>query len=319
MAFDLIKFNSQVYTTLTETVDQQVQAFNEASNNALMLAPSNANVGDFSLEASFKLIAGLVRRRDVNNGTDPVSPTRLQQLQAVSVKVASGTPPVVFEPAQYRWIQQNPDLAALTIGEQLAAAQLQDMVNTCVRCCVAALSGNADVVHDITAETEKTPTIAALVKAAGKFGDRSSSIVTWVAHSKTMNDIWQDALKNGQQLFKYGDVAVMEDPFGRRIIMTDSPALAVDSTYYTLGLTRQAALVQPNNDFEAAMETVTGTQNIQRIYQAEWSYNVGMLGYSWDTVNGGSSPTDAALGTSANWQKNVTSNKDTAGVLLKSE
>lgn len=328
MAFDLVKFNAQVYTAMTETVDQQVQAFNEVSNNALILAPSNANMGDFALQASFKLISGLVRRRDVNNGTDPVTPTRLQQLKAASVKVAAGTPPIVFEPAQYRWILESPELAAVVIGEQLASAMLQDQLNTAVRGLVAALSGNADVVSDITAAGVKTPTIASLTGTAAKFGDRSASIAAWLMHSKTMNDIWQDALKNGQQLFRFGDVAVMADPFGRVFIMTDSPALMVPATsgdsaspasYYTLGLVQQAALVEPNNDFDATMVDDTGYENIQRTYQAEWSYNLGLLGYTWDTATGGSSPTDAALGTSANWTKVVTSNKDTAGVLLKSE
>lgn len=328
MAFDLVKFNSYVYTAMTETVDQQVQAFNSASNNALMLAPSDSNVGDFALQASFKLISGLVRRRDVNNGTDPVTATRLQQLKAASVKVAAGTPPINFEPAQYRWILENPELAGVVIGEQLAAAMVQDQLNTAVRGLVAALSGNADVVSDITSATVKTPSISSMTAAAAKFGDRSSSIAAWILHSKTMNDIWQDALKNGSQLFRFGDVAVMQDQFGRRFIMTDSPALMVPATtgssatpayYYTLGLVPQAALVEPNNDFDATMVDGTGHQNIQRTYQAEWSYNLGLLGYTWNTSDGGSSPTDAALGTSTNWDKVVTSNKDTAGVLLKSE
>lgn len=328
MTWDLVKFNSQVYTSMSETVDQQVQLFNEQSNGAIVLAPSASNMGDFALEASFKLISGLVRRRDVNNGTDPVSPARLQQLKTASVKVAAGTPPIVFEPAQYRWILQDPELAAVTIGEQLAAAMIQDELNVAIRGLVAAMSGNAQVVNDITAAESKTPTLASLTATAAKFGDRSGSIAAWVMHSKTMNDIWQNALANGEKLFEFGSVAVRADQFGRLYIMTDSPALYVPATegesatsakYYTLGLAQQAALVEPNNDFDAVMVNDTGKQNIQRTYQAEWSYNLGILGYTWDTNAGGPSPTDAALGTSSNWQKVVTSNKDTAGVLLKSE
>lgn len=328
MAFELIKWNRQVYTATTEVVNQKVQLFNENSNGALILAPSNANMGDFALEASFKLISGLVRRRDVNNGTDPVTPARLQQLKAASVKVAAGTPPIVFEPAQYRWILQDPETAAVVIGEQLAAAMVQDEVNVAIRGLVASLSGNAEVVNDITTASTKTPTLSTMASTAAKFGDRSASIVAWVMHSKTMNDIWQNALANGEKLFEFGNVAIQRDQFGRLFIMTDSPALYVPATsgdsatpasYYTLGLVQQAALVEPNNDFDAVMVNDTGKQNIQRTYQAEWSYNLGILGYTWDTAAGGSSPTDAALGTSANWQKVVTSNKDTAGVLLKSE
>lgn len=94
MAFDLEKFNAQVYTALTETVDQQVEVFNAASEGTLVLAPSNANMGDFAIRASFQLIAGLVRRRDANNGTDPIATARLLQLKNASVKVAAGLRPL---------------------------------------------------------------------------------------------------------------------------------------------------------------------------------------------------------------------------------
>lgn len=132
MAFDLEKFNAQVYTALTETVDQQVEVFNAASEGTLVLAPSNANMGDFAIRASFQLIAGLVRRRDANNGTDPIATARLLQLKNASVKVAAGTPSITFEPAQYRWAQRNPDEFALVVGEQLALATVQDQVNVAI-------------------------------------------------------------------------------------------------------------------------------------------------------------------------------------------
>lgn len=186
---------------------------------------------------------------------------------------------------------------------------------------MAAISGNSDAVTTITT----TADIASLTGAAAKFGDRLSSIAAWVVHSKVMNDIWQSALSNSNQLFRFGDVAIMQDQFGRKFIMTDSPALinsnsgdeAADS-YFSLGLVQQAALVEPNNDFDATMVDATGKENIQRTYQAEWSYNLGLYGYSWNTASGGASPTDTALGTSANWKQIASSIKDTAGVLLKS-
>ena len=63
----------------------------------------------------------------------------------------------------------------------------------------------------------------------------------------------------------------------------------------------------------------TGKENIQTTYQAEWSYNLGLRGYAWKTESGGAAPNDTALGTGTNWEKVVTSNKDTAGVLLKTK
>lgn len=320
MAFDLVVFNKQVYTGLTETVDQQLDVFNAQSNNALMLAPSNSNMGDFALEASFKAISGLVRRRNAA-ATTAVTATNLQQLKKASVKVAAGTPPIVFEPGQYRWILEDPTRAAIVIGEQLAQAMLKDELNTAITALVAAIGAQTTLVNTIST----TATLAALTGTAGKFGDRMNSIAAWIVHSKVMTDLYQNALTNSNQLFRFGDVAIREDQFGRRFIITDSPALVkakaegeTADTYMTLGLVQQAALVEPNNDFDAAMVDTTGKENIQRTYQAEWSYNLGLYGYTWNTTAGGASPTDTALGTSTNWTKVATSDKDTAGVMLKS-
>lgn len=315
MAFDLEVFNTQVYTTMTEVVDQQVNLFNAASGNTLVLQPAQ-NQGDFAIKASFKAISGLVRRRDVYNGSNTVSPVRLEHLKNASVKVASGTPPIVFEPAQYAWIQQNPELAALTIGTQLAEAQMQDMLNTSIAALVAAFKGNAAIQFDGTAATAK---LQSLNKAAAKFGDRATSLRSWIVHSKAMHDIYDQALTNTEQLYSFGTVNIVQDAFGRRFVMTDAPALFLDAAtdnYYTLGLVEMGAMCEPNGDFNAVLEIETGKENIQRIYQAEWSYNVGLKGYTWDTTNGGKAPSNTAIATSTNWDKTATSNKDTAGVLL---
>ncbi|QLL15494.1 major capsid protein [Pseudomonas chlororaphis] len=315
MPFDLQVFNKQTYAAMTEVVDQQVNAFNEASGGTLVLT-AGQNQGDFSMEASFKQIAGLVRRRNAY-GTGTVAAKRLEHLLNVSVKVAAGTPPIEFEKQQYTWILQNPELAAIKIGEQLAIAQVQDQLNAGIRALVAATSGNAAVVHD---DSSAAPTFRVLNKGAGKFGDRAGSLRAWVLHSTTLHSLYDNALANAEQLFTFGTVNVMRDAFGRLFVVTDSDALinaGATPTYNTLGLVEGAGIVQPNGDFHAVLSDTVGGENIKTTYQAEWTYNVGLKGYAWDTAAGGKSPTDAAIGTSANWDKVATSNKDTAGVLVK--
>ncbi|MGY4817971.1 major capsid protein [Pseudomonas chlororaphis subsp. piscium] len=315
MPFDLQVFNKQTYAAMTEVVDQQVQLFNAASGGTLVLA-SGQNQGDFSMEASFKQIAGLVRRRNAY-GTGTVAAKRLEHLLNVSVKVAAGTPPVEFEKQQYTWILQNPELAAIKIGEQLAIAQVQDQLNAGIRALVAATSGNAAVIHDGSAAA---PTFRVLNKGSAKFGDRAGSLRAWVLHSTVLHSLYDNALTNAEQLFSYGTVNVMRDAFGRLFVVTDSDALVnagETPTYNTLGLVEGAGIVQPNGDFHAVLQDAVGSENIKTTYQAEWTYNVGLKGYAWDTAAGGKSPTDVALGTATNWDKVATSNKDTAGVLIK--
>ena len=317
MPFDLQVFNKQTYSAMTEVVDQQVQLFNAASGGTLVLA-AGQNQGDFSLDASFKQIAGLVRRRNAY-GSGAVTAKRLEHLLNVSVKVAAGTPPIEFEKQQYTWILQNPELAAIKIGEQLAIAQVQDQLNAGIRALVAATSGNAAVVHDGTAAT---PTFRVLNKGSALFGDRAGSLRAWLLHSTVLHSLYDNALTNAEQLFSFGTVNVMRDAFGRLFVVTDSDALinpGATPTYNTLGLVEGAGIVQPNGDFHAILQDTAGGENIKTTYQAEWTYNVGLKGYAWDIAAGGKSPTDVALGTSTNWDKVATSNKDTAGVLVKTK
>lgn len=316
MAFDLQVFNKQTYTVATEVVSQEVNKLNQASGNSIVLA-TKPHSGDFDIEASFKAIGNLVRRRNVY-GSGAITGTTLQMLKDVAVKIAAGTPPIAWEPAQYAWVQQNQALAALKIGEQLAVGRVADMLNAALLGGVSAVKGNASLTHTVTGK----PTFKELNRGSAKFGDKSYTIKAWVMHSAVAHDLYDNALTNAEQLFSYETINVMRDAFGRIFVITDSPALtdtATKTTYNTLGLTENGLVVADNNDFNAVIVNKTGDENIKAEYQAEWSYTVGVKGYAWDIANGGKSPNDTAIGTPTNWDKIATSDKDTAGVLVVSE
>lgn len=318
---DMKVFNDFLYESITETIDQQVALFNAASAGTIVLT-SKRNVGDFSQKASFKAISGLIRRRD-SYGTGSVSAVALQMLQTSSVKVAGGTPPISFEPQQFTWIQENPELAAVVIGQQFAEGLLQDYLNSGLAAARSAFVNVGSTALYTVPSNGKT-TLNALNRGAQKFGDRAQAIQAWVMHSTPQHDMFDAALTNTTQLFSFGTVQVREDGFGRRYVVTDSPSLAITSgspavtDYYTLGLVQNAIVVEDNNDFFANMETSNGTENIQRTWQAEYTFNLSMKGYTWDTTSGGKSPTDSEIATGTNWDKTASSLKDTAGVAVKS-
>lgn len=327
---DLAVYSEYAYLAMSEVLDQQINLFNGASNGTITLAPA-AHQGDYSEQAFFaKITGGTVRRRDAY-GSGAVAAKNLSHLIDRSVKVAAGTPPIQLDPGQFRWIQQNPQVAGAALGQQLAVDSLADMLNTALGASVAAISQTAAVVNDISAAAagSNKASFVALTNTAAKFGDRSSAIAAWIMHSTPMNDLSIAALTNAERLFVYGNVNILRDPFGRVFVITDAPSLQWSSTtgdpavttngFYTLGLQSGAVYVGQNNDFDANEETRNGDENILRTYQAEWSYNLGVFGYAWDKANGGKSPTDAALFTSSNWDKYATSIKDTAGVILKSQ
>lgn len=317
---DLAVFSEYTYDSMNEMLDQQIGLFNAATRGGIILRSGDMQ-GDYADRAFWARIDGLIRRRNAY-GTAAVAEKELAQLIDTMVKVAAGTPPVRIDPGQFHWIQQNPELAGVMYGRQLAEGSLQDMLNTSLMCLVAALSGaGAEVNVDGTAATA---TQVLFNTAQAKFGDRYETLAVWVMHSKPLFDIYGAAMANTAGLFTFGNVNVRQDAFGRPFVISDSPSLFEEDgggvgvdTYKTLGLTPGAVLVERNSDFEQNTETSNGYENIIRSIQSEWSYNLGIKGFAWDKTNGGKSPNDAALSVATNWDRIATSHKDLAGVLIE--
>lgn len=317
---DLAVYSEYAYASMTEVLRQRIDLFNAATGGAITLR-SAAHQGDFSDVAFFAKISGLVRRRN-SYGSGSVAEKKLAHLVDTMVKVAAGTPPVRLDPGQFKWIQQNPEVAGAALGQQLAVDTMADMLNVGLGASYAALSAQTAVVYDATGNTspEDTLSFGNLNNGQAKFGDQASTISAWVMHSKPMFDLYGKNLSNAERLFNYGNINVMRDPFGKLLVMTDSQNLVITGTpnnYAVLGLVPGAVIIDQNNDYTANEEAKNGDENIIRTFQAEWSYNVGVRGFAWDKTNGGKSPNDAALLTATNWDKYATSHKDLAGVVVK--
>ena len=313
-------FNDFVYTAFTETENQYIDLFNEASNNTMRLV-SAKNRGDFSHEVLYAKIAGMVRRRNPR-GNASVATLSIDQKDKVSVKIATGAGPVDISESMFDWIQVNPEEAATVVGQQLAFDSLKDKVDTGIGAVYAALVQNTAIITDATGFADNKCSLRNLALATRTFGDQSARISAWVMHSVPANDLLLNAIDNGNRLFKIETISIVQDASGRPIIVTDSPFLVTTagapavSTYHVLGLQQDGLRIEDNGDFKFNVDERNGNENIEKTWQAEWSYNVNVLGYSWDTAAGGS-PTTAALTTSANWVQYATSNKDVAGVILE--
>jgi hypothetical protein len=131
------------------------------------------------------------------------------------------------------------------------------------------------------------------------------------------HDLIGEALDNGARLFSSDTVRVV-DILGKAVIVTDAPALTVAGTpnvHNVLSLVSGAGIVSDGSDVITNIDTTNGKERIETTMQADYTFGVGIKGYSWDEANGGKSPSDAALATGTNWDKVVTSDKHTAGVL----
>lgn len=314
---DFAVFSEWAYSGFQEALDYNIDLFNSASAGAIVLR-SKSHVGDFSDEAFWKRIEGLVRRRNVY-GSATLAEVNLEMIVDTMVKVAGGTPPVRMDPAWFEWIRRNPEEGGALYGRQLAVDMLADMLNTGIMAFVSASVAEADVYLDRTADQM---TWATFNDGQALFGDRSQAIRVWVMHSTPLFALWGNALANAESLFTFGTVNVKTDPFGRPIIITDAPSLINDDvpvTYYTLGLTPAAIVIDQTDDFTSNVDTDNGSENIKRTVQSEWSFELGLKGYAWDKTNGGKSPNDAALAVSTNWDRIVTSHKDLGGIVIETQ
>ena len=315
---DMEIFNSFMYTAVTETLDQQIDLFNEASRGTIVLR-SGRNIGDYDDMIFYKAFSTQYRRRDVYT-TGAVAGQALTQGTETSVKVAGANGPFTFDASQFSYLQRNPEEASIVIGEQVAQAIFQDYLNTAVGAADAAIDNQGSLEYDGTAGTL---TLNALNKGAALFGDKAMDIAAWVMHSKAYHDLIDAGITNSNDLFDFANVQIVTDVAGRPLIVSDIPALLKTTpdpdNYHSLGLVSGGIVVEDNNDFFSNLETNNGDVNIQRTWQSEYTYNVRLKGYQWDKTNGGASPTDAELFTGTNWDQVSTYDKDTAGVLVKTQ
>lgn len=308
-------YNTQIQTNTIELLDQMTNQFNAQSGGAIILT-SVRNEGDFSLEAFWNNLSPAQRRVDRYAANAAVAATNLSQGELVSVKVAGGFGPVLLEPSQLTWLQRSPGEAITAISQSFADALLADQLNTAVLSAVGAIENQALLVNDVSASAAVSQ--GALNGSHAKFGDMSNQLITDVMTGSVYHRLIGESITNAGQLFVSGNVRII-DILGKRIVVSDIPALFEAGTPNkdkVLSLVAGGIDVSDNGDLITNMDTENGKTRIETTWQSDYSFQVGLKGYAWDTVAGGKSPNDAALGTGTNWTKGVAFDKHTAGTLL---
>lgn len=306
-------FNAQVQTATIETLAQMVDKFNAASAGSIQLTQQGFE-GDYRYENFWASIHAAQRRVDRYASNAAQSSTALAQLQAVGVKVAGGFGPILWEPGQLAWVQKSPAEAVEVISRNLAEAILKDQLNSAIAALVAAIEAQASATWD-TGTGQLT--YADMNLAHAKFGDMSQMIVANVMDGTQYHSLIGQNLTNTERLFVASGVQVV-DILGRRVVVTDAPALRETGTgadVKVLGLVAGAAVVYDGSALITNIETSNGKERIETTMQADYDFGLALKGYAWDTANGGKSPTDAEIATGSNWDKVATSIKHTAGVI----
>lgn len=313
-------FNKYYMPATIETLAQMVEKFNAASGGAIRLTTEGFE-GDFLQESFYAAIHSARRRVDRYSTNGDVAATDLTQEKHTSVKVAGGFGPVRYEPSQMTWLNKPTAEGVEVASRNFAEALLQDQLNTAVAGLVAAISNQgAATTVDISGTGPVTYT--AVNNSHALFGDHSGLLIAQVMDGATYHGFIGQNLTNQQQLFQAGIVRVI-DILGKLVVVTDAPALFSAATTTpsapakrrVLSLVSGAATVTDSRDIISNIQTTNGKERIETTLQVDYTFGLGLKGYTWDEANGGKSPDDAALATGANWDKVATSIKHTAGTL----
>jgi hypothetical protein len=297
-----------------ETLDQMVEKFNGASNGAIRLT-TEGFTGDFLQESFFAAIHGAQRRVDRYAAQGAAAATDLTQLKHSTVKVAGGFGPIRYEPSQMTWLEKPTAVGIEAASKNFAEALMKDQLNTAIAALVAAISNQAAATNDVSATAGIN--YVTMNGAHAKFGDRSGELVAQIMTGAVYHKLIGANLTNTPQLFQAQGVRVV-DILGKAVIVTDAPGLYLAGTPnkdFVLSLAPDAAIVSNAGDVISNIETKNGQTRIETTMQVDYTFGLGLKGYTWDEANGGKSPTDAELATGSNWDKVATDIKHTAGVI----
>ena len=307
-------FNQYLMDATIETLGQMVDKFNGASNGAIALSAQGFD-GDFFERSFYQALHGSQRRVDRYAANGDQAGTNLAQLKESAVKIAGGFGPIIFEPAQMAWIQRSEAEAIAVISQNLAQAMLADELNTAIKALVAAISNQAAATNNVSATNGIN--YGAINGAHALFGDRSLDLVAQVMNGATYHKLIGQNLTNTAELFRANGVTIV-DILGKAVIVTDAPDLYAAGTPNldkVLSLATGAATILDGSQVVSNIETSNGKDRIVTSMQADYDFGLALRGYTWDTANGGKSPTDAEIATGSNWDKVATDIKHTAGVI----
>jgi uncharacterized protein YjdB len=289
-----------------------LDVFNAASNGALVLRNENI-VGDFS-QSAFYTVPGSVAHRNVNS-TATVTGQIIGADEMVGVKVPWKYGPYETTEEAFKRRQRSAEEFSQLIGQHMADATLDYMIQAAFAALQAAIGANTDMVAqgDWVIDGKKV-----LTKGMRKFGDRFNRIALFAMDSTVYFDLVDQAIT--EKIFEEAGFVV----YGGQPGTMGKPVLVSDKVPEDMifGLQRGAVEIIESQPPGVRNYNIDNQENLAIGYRSEGVFNVELMGYSWDTAGSPAAPANpnlSQLGTGANWRKYATDNKATAGVLIEVE
>lgn len=307
-----VSLRSAVATVVAENLGQNVAAFNQNSNGAILLSGAG-NAGDF-VDRLFFGANDVGGRRDRTTGVGSATPTGITQRNDTEITVSGRFGALSWNAQDPQWQGVSESGVVQMLATKTVEYVMKDQINTSAAALVAALTQAGDAVTDISANVDAVGAMSfsALNQASAKLGDAAMGTAAVLMNGAAYHGLVGDAIGDSSNLFTYEGIMIRA--FGNKLlVVVDAPALTVSTTdYNTLILNGGAAVISEQGSPYVIMTEKTG-DNATLEYQADYSFNLGLKGFAY---GGTANPTDVELATGANWTKTYGSAKNGAGALL---
>jgi uncharacterized protein YjdB len=307
---DLIIYNDQAQTAYLERMQDVLDVFNEASAGAIILR-NELLEGDLTQKAFYQVPGG-VAHRNVNSTSAAVA-EKIGADEMVGVKAPWKYGPYETTEEAFKRRARSPEEFSQVIGQHMADATIDYMISAAFAGLMGAILGNANMIANGSFATDHKKV---LTKGMRKFGDRFNRIAIFAMDSTTYFDLVDDAITE-KVYEETGFVIYGGTPgtMGKPVLVSDKvPGDAI------FGLQPGAVEIIESQPPGVRSYPVNTQENLVLGYRAEGTFNVELLGYSWNIEGSPSAPVNpnlAQLGSAANWRKYATSNKATAGVIIE--
>lgn len=304
---NLVIYEDQAQTAYLERIQDVIQIFNAASGNTLQFR-NELIEGNLKQRAFYK-IGGSIAHRDVNS-TSAVSGTAISADEMVGVKIPWKYGPYETTEEAFKRRARSPEEFSSLVGQDMADAVLEGWVEFALKGLRAAIRSNAAmVVSDAAIATDGKKI---LTKGLRTMGDRFERVTTWIMDSGMYFDIVDQAIDN--KVFEEAGVVIyggQPGTLGRPVLVTDKcPANVI------YGVQPGAIVVTESQAPGMRTYNIDSQENLAIGFRAEGTFNLELMGYSWDAVAGGTNPDLTKVSDPDNWDKYATSNKVTAGFVI---
>lgn len=309
---NLIIYNEQVQTAYLERMQDVLDVFNAASNGAIILRNEMLE-GDFT-EAAFYTMSGGVAHRNVNS-TSTVSTTPIGADDMVGVKTPWKYGPFATTEEAFKRRARSPEEFSQIVGQHMADAVMDYYIQAAFASLSAAIGANANMVASGSFATDHKKV---LTKGMRKFGDRFNRIAIFAMDSSVYFDLVDDAIT--EKIYEESGFVIyggQPGTMGKPVLVSDK--VPGDTIF---GLQSGAVQIIESQAPGVRSYQINDHENLAIGYRAEGTFNLELLGYSWDKDGSPAAPANpnlGQLGTGANWRKYAQSDKATAGVLIELE